>query len=441
MLETIREFGLEQLRASGEEDAVRQRHAGFYLALAEEADLWAEDGEPEWLDRLEHERDNLRAALAWYSERGDTERCLQLVGNLRGLWYARGSLSDGWTQIESALALPGAEAPTAARAHALRAAGFLAIWRGDAAGSIPLSSEALAICRMLGERAPQPFVLLMLGIATKNLGDQDRAAQYWEQGLALARELGDDVNAARLLANLSHAADDPQDVDRRQALAEEALALARHAGYPATVILCLDSLIAIAFDRGDFRQAARLLLDSLAISAASGWQSQFAGHLFEIARLAAVAGRHVSAARVLGAHDALRAHADMYGTPLERADHDQFVTTLQAAMTEDMYSTAWSAGYAMALDEGIGEARDVLAQVLTPTPEIGARPIPAPHGLSPRELEVLGLMVEGKSDREIADDLFISHHTVSRHVSNILGKLGVPSRAAAAAVAVRDGLH
>ncbi len=112
---------------------------------------------------VEPERENLRAALSWLQAHGDTQACLQLVGDLRGFWFARGSLSDGWAQIETVLAMPGAERPTRARVHALAAAGFLETWRGDPTRAIADNTEALAICQMLGMGSHSPGCCCPMG--------------------------------------------------------------------------------------------------------------------------------------------------------------------------------------------------------------------------------------------------------------------------------------
>jgi DNA-binding CsgD family transcriptional regulator len=440
MLETIREYGLEQLCASGEEAAVRQRHAEVFLALAAQAAPHVEDGDQLWLDRLEPEREDLRAALAWLSERGAIQQCLQLVGDLRGLWFHRGSWSDAWAQLEAVLTLPGAHLPTAARAYALATAGVVAIWRGDAAGSISLNSEALAICQALGERAQQPWLFVSQGIAAANLGDSERAVQYWEQSLTLAREVGDDVNAARSLANISARTFGPQNLDRRQAMNEEALALARAAGHPATIHLCLTGLVTIAFDRGAYRQAALGLQETLAISASSGWQWQLAVQLAAIARLAWVTGQAECALHLLGAHDALRERTGMPAPSDEGAQHDEVLTALRAVMDGDTYAAARTAGQSMALDEAIAMAAGVLAAIVAADSLLIAPPAAAQHGLSPRELEVLRLIAAGRSNREMAEALYLSQRTVERHIANLYLKIDAHSKAEATAYARRHQL-
>ena len=288
----------------------------------------------------EFERENLRAALAWLSECGATQQCLRLVGDLRGLWFHLGHMSEARTQLASVLALPGAEQPTAARAHALAAAGVVAIFSGESARSIPLNEESLAIYQALDERAPQPWLFIALGLAAEDLGQSDRAAQYWSS-LALARELGDRVNAARALVNLSELSVDSQDFDRRETMAEEALALARAAGYAAPIQLCLTRLIRLAFSRNDFRSAAEGLQETLVLSTHSSWQWQLTGQLDLIAHLAHATGQPASATQLMAAHDALRERTGMHLSAVDRAQHDQFLTDMRAAMAGETYAAAW----------------------------------------------------------------------------------------------------
>jgi DNA-binding NarL/FixJ family response regulator len=233
---------------------------------------------------------------------------------------------------------------------------------------------------------------------------------------------------------------DQQDLNRWQAMSEEALALARSAGYPATIILCLGKLVELAFARHDYMQAAEVLQETLAISADSGWQYQLAIQLADIAGLAHMTGQQVRAAHVFGAYAAFRTRAGMPASIIERAQDDQFLAELRAVMAADAYAAAIAAGHALPLQEAIAVAKAILGEVLSPAaPPADAAPAP-PYGLTTRELQVLRLLAEGLSDREIAERLFISPHTVMRHVTGVLGKLSVTSRTAAATLAVREGI-
>ncbi|HUG14775.1 MAG TPA: LuxR C-terminal-related transcriptional regulator [Thermomicrobiales bacterium] len=439
MLETIREYGLEQLAASDEEPVIRQRHAEHFLALAERGGPLVRDGDQSWLDRLDPERANLRAALTWLSEHDKVEQCLRLVAELWGFWYHRGGLSDGWSQVEAVLALPGAERPTTARAGALSTAAALAIARGDPAGSIPIIDEALAIYEALCERALMLRPLVLQGVATVNLGDFDAAIAYWERSLALAREVGDGPSAARSLANISSVLTDPRDFDRRRSLLEEGVEIARAAGNPSPIHLCLSGLVSLATERGDYRQAATGLQEILSISVASRWQWHLGQQLFQCALLARETGQHVLSARLGGAHDALRERTDMLLPPRERGNRDALRASLRPILGDDTLEVEWAAGRDLSTDAAIATAERALDAVVMMDANAVTLPAATARGLTAREIEVLRLIASGHSNKAIALELSLSIRTVERHINNIYRKLDVESRTGAATWAVRHG--
>ena len=193
MLETIREYGLEHLEASGEGPAVRRRHANFFLQLAEEAEprLMSAGREP-WLVRLDAEHNNLRAALRWAVDNADAETGLRLVGALRWFWYHRGHFGEGYHWATQLLALPAAAARTKARARALFCAGSLAFYYSDPAASCPLLEESVAIWRELGDRRHLAYTLTLACLSiTLSRDDFAGACAAAEECVALFRELDD----------------------------------------------------------------------------------------------------------------------------------------------------------------------------------------------------------------------------------------------------------
>ncbi len=141
MLETIREYGLEQLTASGEAAAIQRRHTAWYLALAERAapELYGGPNQLPWLNRLEAEHDNLRSALRW-ALASHPATALRLGGSLFWFWYVRGHLSEGRRWLEQALAR-GSDAPPAVRGRALLGTGMLAHWQDADSVATPLLEE------------------------------------------------------------------------------------------------------------------------------------------------------------------------------------------------------------------------------------------------------------------------------------------------------------
>jgi predicted ATPase/DNA-binding XRE family transcriptional regulator len=193
MLETIRAYGLERLEASGEEAEVRRRHAAWYLALAETAQPALQGSEQvTWLARLERERDNLRAALAWTRERGETEMGLRLAAALWRFWHLRGYVSEGRGWLDDLLAQSGANgslAEVAARAKALTSAGGLAFYQSDYEQALARYDDAQRLYDALGDNENRAGALLNLGLVAVTQGDYERAAALYEASLTLARSL------------------------------------------------------------------------------------------------------------------------------------------------------------------------------------------------------------------------------------------------------------
>jgi predicted ATPase len=179
MLEPVRQYGQELLAASGEADGVRRRHAFYYFALAKEVEPWLRGARQEvWLQRLEREYANLRAALEWALERGETELGVWFGGALAEFWYVSGHLSEGRRWLEAALASSSDAPPTPARAKALARAGWIAWEQGDYARSVALSQESLALSRELEDEAGAVAALSNLGWAAL-LGTTSGARRRW----------------------------------------------------------------------------------------------------------------------------------------------------------------------------------------------------------------------------------------------------------------------
>jgi predicted ATPase/class 3 adenylate cyclase len=261
MLETIRTYGLELLAASGEMEAVRKAHAVYFMELSERADLeLAASDSPEWLDRLEQEHDNLRAAMYWSLE--DMERrkeiALRLGGALRSFWYSRGYLSEGLDFLERAL-VGSDEVEEPVGAAALYAAARLYEVRGDYDRAEPFLVQSLALYRRLGNPARIAYALHLQADIAWRRGILDTARSLAQESLAVFRELGDRGAIASLLLHLG----------------------------------------ALAADQGEYAKARDLLEKSLAINRELGDKSSIADSLFNLARANFFSGRELGAARVL----------------------------------------------------------------------------------------------------------------------------------------------
>jgi len=207
LLETLRHYGRERLAVSGEADGIRERHAVYYLALAEEAALHLHETEQlVWLDRLQTERDNLRTALQWSREGGDVQTGLRLVGALGFFWYLRGHLTDRAAWGKPLVEAPGAGARTLARAKALVPADLSAIERGDPAKARALLEEGLSIGRELGDEPIVAQTLFWLGRLAQWRGDEAGASRLSEEALEIFRANGDRRGVAESLRLLGQQA-------------------------------------------------------------------------------------------------------------------------------------------------------------------------------------------------------------------------------------------
>jgi predicted ATPase/DNA-binding SARP family transcriptional activator len=255
MLETIREYALEQLAESGEEDLIRARHAAFFMDLAQRAAPELNGpAAARWLADLEHEHDNLRAALASLAAQGRTADRLRLAGVLWRFWWLHGHLSEGRAHLERALA-DGNESPAEVRARALGGAASLAAAQGDLDHADALHAEALRRWREAGDRVGMATALTNLGLVADERGDPQQAAAYLQEALAIARTTGDRRGIAVALANLGQVAMTLQEHQRAAALLGESMALFRELGDERSQAAILANLGMLAFLIGDFTRA------------------------------------------------------------------------------------------------------------------------------------------------------------------------------------------
>ncbi|HEY3079371.1 MAG TPA: tetratricopeptide repeat protein [Chloroflexota bacterium] len=305
-LETIREYALERLVASGEAPDIQARHAAFYTGLAEEAEPRLRGREQvEWLSQLEREHDNMRAALTWLGERGDVAGALRLGGALWRFWWAHGHRDEGRQRLADMLTLPGADAPTIGRARALLGAGALVAGPHEAAVARPLLQESLALCRDLGDRTATAWTLQFLGQALLALGDIEPARGLFEESQALGRDLGAPGIVAGAVFGLALVVRRQADFAGARALLLESLRLWREQGDRVHAAYALRNLGWVANFQGDLAATRVFLEESLALFREVGdrWNvAQIHGDLGEVA---CAAGDYAAARRIYEAGLAL----------------------------------------------------------------------------------------------------------------------------------------
>ncbi|HWE62139.1 MAG TPA: tetratricopeptide repeat protein [Chloroflexota bacterium] len=294
MLETIREYGREQLAATGEEAEVRRRHAAYYLTLAEEAKsrLFGAD-QMSWLDLLEREHDNLRETLADARARGDAEQGARLAGALWRFWYIRCHLGEGRGWLRQFAALPmSPDGGAAARADVLAGLSVIAYAQTDYDTAAVAAEECVALARSLDDRPNLVLSLNILGGVARYRSDFGRAAALGEECVALTRAIGDRWSLALSLNNLAEVARFQGAYERAGALAGESLDLARALEDRWGIAEALLTMGRLARDRGEYGAATALHEQSLAIVRELGHTRDIAFALAGLGHVACAEGNH-----------------------------------------------------------------------------------------------------------------------------------------------------
>ena len=265
MLETLREYALEKLQASGEEALAKRTRAAYCLVLAEEGAAAHSGAEAEWLARFALEHDNFRASLEWLLENGEAEWGLRLGAAMFRFWEVREYLAEGRMWLDKLLKLPRSVAANKTRARALFAAGVLADRQGDYAAAKNLLGESLEIARQLGDKQGAAVALNALAVTARESGDISGARSLFEQSLAEWRLLGDQTTIARGLSNLANIAKLEGDYDQALELYAECVAVFRNLGDDTGLAWTLNYQGDVARDQGELYVARALNEQSLEI--------------------------------------------------------------------------------------------------------------------------------------------------------------------------------
>ncbi len=392
LLETVREYGQEKLQESGENRQTRSRHRDFFLVLAESAEPHARTESVVWLTRLEGEHDNLRAALAWSLLERDEEASLRLVGALAWFWSRRCHYGEGQQWLKEVLERS-TRAATVYLARALLGSAFLTWSLGDYKHAAEPAEEALALYRQLGYEGDMACSAYVTGIVNMARGHYKRAAALLEESLARFRTLDDKWGIASSLRHGGQNAARRGDYGRAEILLEESIALYREMGNDLGAAWALRHLGMSAVNQGDHRRARELLTQSLVLfqemddkdgiaytltglgsvarhEAANDQAVGFYGEALTMSRairsqwvtveclfgLAAVSGSQGvpgRAARLFSAAEALREAIDYLLPARERAEFEQARAASRAALGEHVFTSVWTDGRAMTLEQAI----------------------------------------------------------------------------------------
>jgi DNA-binding CsgD family transcriptional regulator len=442
MLEVIREFGLERLADTPENHIIRARHAEWCLAFAEHSwqVLYCQPLRLIDLDRVAQEHDNLRAALIWLEERGDGRGCLRLAMALAPFWYFRSHRTEASGWLERGLRLIGSD--TLPLAELARLCHCIALLSQGQPGADTTNRESLRIWRELGDDWGVAVALQGLAYNAGAAGHYDEAIAPGTEALALYERLGIQERAADLRWMLGRTAFGKGELATAVTLLDASLAGGRAIDDPMAIGQALNTIGLLRIEQGEWSSAAAALREALAIWLEFGMKERLLYSFAGIATLAAATARAAAAAQLFGAVAALREPLGYEFDLPERARYERGEQAARAALGDAPFAAAFAAGRATRDDETIRAANHLLSVVLGEAPAVRSpERMAPPFDLTPRERDVLRLLVAGRSDKEIGTALFISHRTAMTHVSNILGKLAVESRTAAAAMAMREGLE
>ena len=444
ILETIREYALEQFESSPEVTTIHRRHAAWCLQLAEDCEARVRSGDAgTWIEYVEREHGNIRGALSWLLEStdpADRTTAEMLTGALAYFWYMHSHISEARAWSERVIAGGGSGG---SYAKVLWSASYFALTQHDFAWAQRHGEAALSMFERTGDLGGIALSRYTLGLLASESGSYDEASHLIGSSIPSLEQANTPVWMANALNSLGFVAYQQGDLERAEQLIESSLLVLRDNMILWSEGHSYSNLARIARDRGDYPRAATLYARSMTIRAGFGEREGVASNLRGLGIIAALTGRPEHAARLLGAADGLRESLGVSIQPLGIARHERTIAAIRAQLTPEPFEAAWAAGKSLRFEDSVAEGSSFAAELMRPAdePENSVSEDRADHyGLSPRELDILRLVTANRSTAEIAEELFISPRTVTTHLTSIYNKLGFNTRVAAARFAMEHDL-
>lgn len=359
MLEPLREFAQEKLterEKAGIGASLLQTHSAYFCSLVSQA--WNERNTPDlknWLDRLQTEQENVRAALTWL-EANDPEIGLQMAGRLWRFWELRGYAHEGRVRLCALLERCGNAPPTTDRAHAHNAAGNLAASVGDYPDALHHYEQSQQIAHALGDLYYVALAKQQCGLAARGMGDANTAAGLLEEALALYQQQGRHDMVANNQSNLAVIAMEQNDYSRAQELLTEALRFQRGAGDLRSIAITLNNLGGVALSQGDCSRARACQSESLQITCEIGAKASIAYALEAFADIAVYECHWARAAYFWGVAHRMREANNCPLPPAERTDYEAQLTKVKSYLREEEFVANWNAGQAVSLKQAVASA-------------------------------------------------------------------------------------
>ena len=459
LLETIQRIAFEKLQSAGpgEVESSRERHAEYFLQLARKAEheCWGPNAGI-WLDRLDREYSNFRAALHWLSTSGRFDLARTMAIALEPLWSLRGHIVDAYHWLEL-LTEPDTVTPQANRdiASALSLLALLKQMVGEPAAAAQYAQRSLAEARRINDQRQLVLVLWMLSELARAQGDLLSARATLEEALTLSRSLGLTTLEGVLLGILGRLAFDSGNRREARAVVQQSLSILEAARAVRWLARVQALVGAIAMSERDVGTASRFLEESVATCRALGDRWSLLGSLSHLASLLVSQGE-LARARALfiecvelgrGQRDPMNATRCLIGFAQLAAAQGQNGRAVELAGAADALRTVAGLGlpdtYSRSIEQWLGPARSALGPVASEVWRRGQRlsveeaityalagdaPASGSDVLSAREREVTAMLARGYNNRRIAQELVISARTVESHVAHIMAKLGLDSR-------------
>lgn len=353
MLGTIRDYARARLVEAGEEQEIRRRHARHFLEFAEEVRPALSGAEQaDWLERLELERDNFRAALSWADEAGEAELQLRLATALGRFWEIRGHLSEARAALELALEKDEAQ-PPGLRAEAFRIMTGVARLQGDFSQAEPYAREQVRIFRSLGDRSSAGRALNDLALAVAGQGRHGDAAKHFDEAISVFADLGDLNGEAMTITNLTHLLLIQREYEAVVERTEDGLALFRELGDKLGIAVCLvnQALAALCLDRPE--RAVDPLAECLRVSRELGWKEGITYALEGAAALMVWEEELADAARLLGAATRVRTDAGYVLDAFAEELHRRTEATLESRLGRPAMRVLMEAGGNLSLSSAV----------------------------------------------------------------------------------------
>ena len=353
MLQVVREYALKSFESDRDlAEAIRRRHAEYFLALGEEAEGFLQTAKAgEWLNRLEDEHDNLRAALDWLFKK-DVAKGARLAAAIRIYLINHSHLAEGREWLTTALERSH-ELPSTVRFKLLSGLGWLAYNKGDYETGRKRFEEALAEGKMAGDKKQIAESFRGLAGALHSQGDYRAARRFEEKGLAIHRELNDKFGIAKSLNGLGSLARTEGDTATARSLLEESLTIFRQLGNESGICYCLMNLGEVAYNSGDYEPARVYYKEVVTIAQKIGYKDRISFCLDAFAAIAAEQKEWKMAAQLAGAAEQLRKSIGCGEDASDRAFRHKYLEKVRAALNETAFSAAEEQGRKLKLDEAI----------------------------------------------------------------------------------------